>query len=241
MPHVQSFSYGLKMTWINKLLDPLHISPWKTLFMDKYNKYGADKILMMDQKGIEKVSSHFNKFWQDIFQNWGRLRQYSTENYSDILSQSIWFNDMLKIDQNTVFYNKWCEAGVYFINDLLDENNEFLTFDRFKEKFGVETNFLKFMGILHMIPNLWKEKIKDAEKITDITCEIFEYVKNNKKSSRYFYRKFVSAYSEEPIKQQKKWEKDLDMEIEQWDIIYKLPFLCTRNHKFIIFQFKILH
>ena len=66
-------------------------------------------------------------------------------------------------------------------------------------------------------------------------------MKNNKKSSQYFYRQFVTAYSEEPIKQQKKWEKDLDIEIEQWDIIYKLPFHCTRNNKFITFQFKIIH
>ena len=44
MPHIESFCYSLKMTWIYKLLDPFNLSPWKIMFNDKYRKYGADKI-----------------------------------------------------------------------------------------------------------------------------------------------------------------------------------------------------
>jgi len=36
------------MVWINEILDPLKIAPWKTLFIDQYNKYGADKIWMLE-------------------------------------------------------------------------------------------------------------------------------------------------------------------------------------------------
>ena len=57
------------------------------------------------------------------------------------------------------FYYKWCDAGIFFINDLLDENNEFLSFNRFKEIYGIETTFLQYMGILHMIPQIWKVKL----------------------------------------------------------------------------------
>ena len=81
------------------------------------------------------------------------------------------------------FYYKWCDAGIVFINDLLDENNEFLSFNRFQEIYGIETTFLQYMGILQMIPQIWKVKIKLTKKITVITCENFEYEKNpNKKS-----------------------------------------------------------
>jgi hypothetical protein len=66
---------------------------------------------------------------------------------------------------------------LFFINDLLDENNEFLSFNRIKEIYGIETTFLQYMGILHMIPQIWKVKIKLTKKITVITCENFEYSK----------------------------------------------------------------
>jgi hypothetical protein len=113
MPHIESFCHRLKMVWINKILDPLKIAPWKTLFIDQYNKYGADKIWMLDQYGLSKVASHFNRFWTDIFQNWGKLRERSSESDdipTNILTQSIWFNKKLKIDNTSFFYYKWCDA-----------------------------------------------------------------------------------------------------------------------------------
>jgi hypothetical protein len=95
------------MVWINKILDPLRIAPWKTLFIDQYNKYGADKIWMLDQYGLSKVASHFSRFWTDIFQNWGKLRERSSEGDdipTNILTQSIWFNKKLAIDNTIVFF-----------------------------------------------------------------------------------------------------------------------------------------
>jgi hypothetical protein len=84
------------------------------------------------------------------------------------LTQSIWFNKKLKIDNTIVFffffYYKWCDVGIFFINDLLDENNEFLTFNRFQEIDEIEPNFLQYMGILHMIPQIWKVRIKLAKQ-----------------------------------------------------------------------------
>ena len=62
------------------------------------------------------------------------------------------------------FYYKWCDAGIFFINDLLDENNEFLTFNRFQEIYGIEPTFLQYMGILHMISLIWKFRIKLTKK-----------------------------------------------------------------------------
>ena len=72
-------------------------------------------------------------------------------------------------------------AGIFFINDLHDENNEFLSFNRFQEIYGIEPTFLQYMGILHMIPQIWKVRIKLTKKITVKTCENFEYVKKKQK------------------------------------------------------------
>jgi hypothetical protein len=49
---------------------------------------------MLDQYAISKVASHFNRFWTDIFQNWGKIREWSSENdvnLTNILTHSIWF------------------------------------------------------------------------------------------------------------------------------------------------------
>ena len=113
------------------------------------------------------------------------------------------------------FYYKWCNAGFFFINDLLNENNEFLSFNRFKKKYEIEVTFfffLQYMGILQMIPQIWKVKIKLTKKITVITCGNFEYVKKNKKSCQYFYSKILLNHFEPPTKQQEKWKEELNTE-----------------------------
>jgi len=41
MPHIKSLCCALKMTWINKLLDPLNFSPWKTLLLSSIQRWGG--------------------------------------------------------------------------------------------------------------------------------------------------------------------------------------------------------
>ena len=241
MPHIESFCFSLKMTWINKLLDPLNISPWKTLLIDQYNKYGADKIWLMTPEGINKVSSKFNSFWKDIFLNWNILNNTPDITPEGIMKQSIWLNNNLKISNKTIFYQKWCDAGIYFICDLLDENSEFLTLENFCTRYNLDVNFLEYHSVIHMIPNTWKELIANSEKITQVTNENYEYVKKNKKSCQYFCQKFVNRHAVRPSKQEEKWDRDLNTNIENWEMLYTMPFKCTKNNKLLMFQFKILH
>ena len=44
-----------------------------------------------------------------------------------------------------------------------------------------------------------------------------------------------------PTKQQERRKEELNTEIVNWDLIYKIPFYCTKNNQFSVFQCKILH
>lgn len=241
IPHLESFCYSLKMTWIHKLLDPFNMSPWKTLLVDEYNKFGGDKIWLLSPSALKKISPHFNCFWRDIFLNWSILVKESLETNQDILSQSIWFNKYLKINNDTVFYKKWCQAGVFFINDLINENKSFFSLQEFQEKYCLNVNYLQYYSILHMIPKNWKDILQNSERLSDISCDNFCHVKNHKKSCQFFYKQFLSNYSEQPIRQQRKWCVDLNVEIDDWEAIYMVPFHCTKNNKYVVFQYKILN
>ena len=50
MPQIESFSHGLKMVWINKILDPLIISPW--------NIRAITKLPNSEQSYKGKVKTH---------------------------------------------------------------------------------------------------------------------------------------------------------------------------------------
>ena len=79
----------------------------ENIIIDQCNKYGADKIWMLDQYTISKVPSYFNRFLTDFFQSWVILREMYSEsdsNPTNILTQCIWFNKKLKIDNTTVLF-----------------------------------------------------------------------------------------------------------------------------------------
>ena len=242
MPHLQSFIYSLKMTWINKLLDPMNVSQWKSLILDKYNKFGGEKIWQMQSEGIVEISKYFNTFWRDILLNWNILNEDTTDTIEGILKQSIWFNKNLKIDKEIVFYEKWCKRGIFFISDLLKEDNSFLTHQELCTKYNLNVNFIQYHSILHMIPKQWKIKIQNmGTNFRLMNSDILDYVKNHKKSCQFFYKKHLSLHSEQPKHQQERWNIELDSMIENWNFIYQLPFSNSKNNKYIMFQYKIIH
>ena len=42
LPHIQSFCKTLKMSWLQKLLDPMNMSPWKILLLSYIEKNMAE-------------------------------------------------------------------------------------------------------------------------------------------------------------------------------------------------------
>ena len=93
-----------------------------------------------------------------------------------------------------------------------------------------------------MLPQIWKVRIKLTNKISDNLWKKNYYVK--KKIVPIFLRKIWLIHFEQPTKLHERWKEDLNTEIVNWDLIYKIPFYCTKNNQFSVFQlnwYKILH
>ena len=74
LPHIESFCYALKLSWIPKLLDPMNHYQWKLLLLDKIENIEGDKVwLILKKVGIQKISTNFNPFCRDIFLNWSTI------------------------------------------------------------------------------------------------------------------------------------------------------------------------
>ena len=52
-----------------------------------------------------------------------------------------------------IFYRSWKNKRILLINDLLDLNGDLLSYVEFQTKFGLQTNFLVFEGIVKSIKN----------------------------------------------------------------------------------------
>jgi hypothetical protein len=62
-----------KWSWLDKLLAPMNMSPWKFLLLIHIEKYGVDKILYLKKEGLTSISEKLNSFWRDILLNLSKL------------------------------------------------------------------------------------------------------------------------------------------------------------------------
>ena len=92
---------------------------------------------MLKKEGLDSISDKLNPFFIDILLNLSELLAIKDEHEKDIiniLSQPIW-----------LFY-------VFFINDIISEDKQFLSYQEFQNKYMISTNFLEYYGIVGAVP-----------------------------------------------------------------------------------------
>ena len=134
MPNIYYFCYSVKMSWLYKLLDPQNYSPWKVLLLSYIQKFGGDKILHLSKEGLLYLAKKVNPFWHDILVNFSKLKnKLKVENNTDILYQSIWLNPNIKMDGKMILKGRYIENCIFFINDLVSDNNTLFSYEEFEK------------------------------------------------------------------------------------------------------------
>ena len=178
-------------------------------------------------------------FTKERIETWSLLNfKKQPSNFGEI---PIWYNSLIRIDNKPIYYRNLSSAGIYFVNDLLEEDSQFLTFDTFKEKFAIKTYFLQYHGVICAISNTKRKnhclQMKGAKTDTKslLSSEAF---------CKLAYKSFVTQTASIPCKSQEKWLTDCnvcDFHTIDWGKSYTLVFLCTNESKLCVFQFKLLH
>ena len=129
-------------------------------------------------------------------------------------------------------------ADITKVSNLLDEtSSRFLTFEAFKEKYTIKANFLQYHSIVTAVLNAKKNFVFNQTTNT-------EQLVGSKRFCKLAYNILIERQASLPQKNQDKWIFDFQAyaakEID-WSKTYSLPFLCTRESKLRVFQFKLVH
>ena len=81
----------------------------------------------------------------------------------------IWNNKDIKFDNNTIFFRNWFSRGVSTVENLLDHNLDFITYEQFKTRYQMKTNFLTYYGAINAIPNEYKKSYYQTNEHTTRT------------------------------------------------------------------------
>ena len=141
---------------------------------------------------------------------------------------------------NTIFFRTWFSRGVSTIENLLDHNPDFITYEEFKTRYQIKTNFLTYYVVINAIPNEYKKSIKQRTH----NCN-----KNNIHSKvrawkhqqpRLYVRVLLITYLRYvPTATQRLIDNGLPS--DHINDYFNLAFSSTKETKLIMFQYKILY
>ena len=76
----------------------------------------------------------------------------------------IWNNKDITIEGKSLYWKTWSERGIYFVQNLLKNIGNYLSYEEFKTKYNMEVNFIYYCQILSAIPRNLKFKAMTTKK-----------------------------------------------------------------------------
>ena len=239
MINIHSFILALKSTWIRRLF--FNNCKWQNIFMSSID---INKLSCGGSGYIEQViESVKNQFWKDVLYAWKFvIEKDENKDWTNFLANTVWLNKQVKIDKRNIFYPEWFNRGVKFVNDFVNDDGSFLTFDQFSNKFGFCVNFLQYNGVissLRQMLKLYPYGDKSSNLQTPFVPSSLQNIFRSSKGSKDMYT-ILNKNSSFPTAQ-RKWNTVFDINSNEWKQIYILPFKATACTKLHWFQFRINH
>ena len=73
------------------------------------------------------------------------------------MDQQLWRNSLIKIANKTFFFQKLVYRGITRVKHLLGPDNNFLSLNDFRCKYGIDPHPLSFCGLILAVKSLWTD------------------------------------------------------------------------------------
>ena len=114
---------SLQCSWIKRLYyDGFH--EWKLIPLHLINTTITSAFKFHPSLALSLQLNEFRKFYQNIFQFWSTCFRSISTDPPIILSEFLWFNRNIKVDNRPIFFKYFSEKRVNFVPYIMKENGE---------------------------------------------------------------------------------------------------------------------
>ena len=244
---ISSKIISIQCSWLSKLFDN-NFQQWKIVPLYLISKTFGKKFKFHPSLDFEiNILKHFPIYYQNIFLLWMKKFSGFSESPSCILSQYIWHNKYIKINNLPIYFNSFSEKNINFVCQFFHSDGKVKTWNEFKHEFNLnEKLFFKWVQITHAIPRSWNQIIKGNQ--LGWNCKFLDHhlIKSNtivcieKLKANTLYLMLIAKLNETPTSQTYFVNKFNDPNLD-WKFIYILPRRITLDCYARAFQYKILH
>ena len=105
----------------------------------------------------------YPEFYKGFVDLWIRISVTDPQSEHDILSQTLWNNKYILIKGKPIFFLEFYQKGINTINDLIDDERVFFTWNKLKEKYELDKGlYIKYAGLLKTLPANWRKVLKEC-------------------------------------------------------------------------------
>ena len=146
------------------MLDPKN-ETWKVIPNHYFDKIGGLSFILNCNCSAKKLSSILT-FYREMLTFFQELHN----DCEDPMQRDfvLWNNKEITIENKSLFWRSWLDKKVVFIQDILDGKGNFLLFNKFKEKYNINTNFLQYYQIISAIPTWLRRKAAQANVVQSL-------------------------------------------------------------------------
>lgn len=245
IPDTVLMDKAYRIAWIGRLMR-LQDATFAQVLQERLKLHVRDIVRMdYDDKWMQTVQ--IPDFYKEMFSWFRGVRLIKEpENGMDIRRQSIWRNNFIRVQNRTLFHKRLAESGVHLIDDFLDSNGAFLSYQAFSLRFPtVRINPLVYMGWCSAIPVQWKRIVRHTPMLLeDERLQIPTVVIKGKDvpltciKTSFFYGAQLTDWI--PAAQKRWGDEGVDFG-DNWIKVYALPFKITTSTKLQSLQYRILH
>ena len=151
------------------------------------------------------------------------------------------------IDNATLFWKSWFKEGVVTVKDVLNSEGNFLSYEEFRNKFNITTNYLLYFQLISAIPSDLKGRSAQAVipaadlSLTSASVSLnktsFDLVEARCKN----YYQLFNNYSCTVPSGIKKWQEKFPEIFVDWFNKFQDIYCFTRDNKLRQFCFRFLH
>ena len=144
---------------------------------------------------------------------------------------------------NLCYTKNMNDRNIMIIKDLVNENRNFLTFEEFKNKYQVNIIFPDYCGLIHAIPQKYKQKIQSYAKCSPQTKYKIYRLLREEQISKCVCTELIEKDKIFPQKVYEKKQSTLNTTFSQEGFIelFKVSNAATLSTKRKDFQYTILH
>ena len=237
---------ALKAAWIPRLYEKNNMfNKIPYFFFDKLAS-NLDIVLKMNDFSFKEIIQ-IPTFYRQVLHAYGECQDNKSINQMkdyEILQETIWGNNLFKINNKPIFFKSWIESRIIYVKDLIF-NNTFINIDEIYRKLINKQNWIsEYYQISAAMLEIKNKLDLNEANYTNIPKNARMKMNNlkisiNKQKSNFFYEHLRDKKAEAWYLK-KKWERDFELSGINWNNFFITKIKC-KEKKIANFNFKIIN